>query len=233
MIKIFSEISNFFTFLLRPFLPCGDGVTKVNWGRTLTLPTVLVILQMPIWLSLDRLKLAFDLASQRVDIQQLPPTFFLLVLVGPVIEEFIFRAGLRNPFVCLIAIPSIALLAYFSPIFPFFPVYLGFFLLIAFAIYLYTIDRVKFLVYRYFCKSYNYFFYVTVLSFAAFHIPSGSINNAHQALLQLALVSPYVVTGGLLGYLRLRNGMLSCIAAHSTMNFLSFIGIIFFAKLNV
>jgi membrane protease YdiL (CAAX protease family) len=150
--------------------------------------------------------------------------FFIMVgvIIAPLIEEIIFRAGLRTPtytlffgpiFICLItgnwqfALTFSVIACVFGLLWK----------------YLNTLQNKKknlstsIFRARQFIENYPKIFYFYVISFALIHIGNFGINDISGFLIFFAVIPQFV--GGLcMSYIRLRDGLGYAIALHSTHN---------------
>ncbi|WP_395006411.1 type II CAAX prenyl endopeptidase Rce1 family protein [Undibacterium sp.] len=151
---------------------------------------------------------------------------FIGVFVAPLMEEIIFRAGLRNLKYSLFVGPALI-----SLLFGQWQIAAGIFLLTMFvASYLnfLSLDRrkhkytgEKFRFGRQFIEHYPKIFWLYAGAFSMVHIANYKFSDASGLLVVFAVI-PQLSMGILWGYVRLRDGLSSSIALHSLNNLIVF-----------
>ena len=151
-----------------------------------------------------------------------PQLLFLALGFAPIVEELLFRAGLRRADYTLAIGPALLLLA----IAPW--VRATFIVLAVWVIAALVINRVlawhwsrrpgtRFAFTRRFVAHYAWIFWGYTLAFALMHIGNYSGSGPRGTIVPL-LVLPQFVIGAVLGYLRLRDGLRSSMLMHFLVN---------------
>lgn len=147
----------------------------------------------------------------------------LMVLVGPVLEELVFRAGLRNAHYSLIWGPVLIALnaAAFQVAMVFALISAGLLLLIELykenganrGAYTFTQGR------RY-IQHYPWIFWAYAIGFALMHVLNFQSDGDNSSWLANLAVTPQLLFGLFASYLRLKHGWVSGLILHSTNNLL-------------
>ncbi len=246
------ELRDFLHFVCRPTfgprLPrrpmhalAADWVGCLNWRRIVRWVLLLWAVN---FLVLGPLAAAAALAggaSHRFNAMVLP--WFLALVWAPIMEELMFRLGLRRPGAALWLIPAFALVVFYGR-----DVYVGIFLVVSLALVAMPRpqpraassedSRAGMLVSRQpgadwqpllpgvrfnmrwnrrYRRAFPLVFHVASITFAVLHLLNFSLTNVPWWLLPF-LVLPQWVTGLVLGWLRVRTGIGASIAAHSLFN---------------
>ncbi|MFZ6761027.1 CPBP family intramembrane glutamic endopeptidase [Undibacterium sp. Ji50W] len=146
-----------------------------------------------------------------------------LILFAPIIEELIFRAGLRAPKYSLFICPPLLALVFQSPK----SAMVLAIVICAIAIIDFFVRKradseakaeLQFTRGRNYLRRFPWIFWFYSLFFGLAHV-SNYIFSGTPSFLMLIIVSPQLLVGLALGYLRLRNGILSGMILHALFNF--------------
>jgi hypothetical protein len=155
-------------------------------------------------------------AQHRLDLGHIP--WVTAIFWAPVVEEMLFRYGLRRPAQALWVVPALVLPLMYGP---------GRWTL-ALLVAVVLLARWSFrrgLARRHwgwqwrrrYCRAYPAVFHLAVLVFAGMHLGNFYLNHT-QIWLMPVLVLPQWVTGLVLGWMRTRRGIGASIAVHSMFN---------------
>ncbi len=206
-VRRFSSKSNFYDRWKRIILIAGIGLTF----NLIYLMSIGLVLHT--WTTIE-------------NVQEVTGTsaIFLVLVFAPLIEEIIFRAGLRKlPYTLFVGPALISLL------FGQWQIAAGlFFLTTSIAAYLYMLgldSGGKFRLGRQFIQHYSKIFWLYAGAFAITHITNFRFSDA-SGLLVIFAVMPQLSMGILWGYVRLRDGLSSSITLHFVNN-LTMLSLIF------
>lgn len=152
-------------------------------------------------------------AQHRMDLRDLP--WVAAIFWAPVVEEMLFRYGLRRPLQALWVVPLMALAVYWGP--------RDWTLFIAAIVVLAAVwlsgrrARWSMTLGRSYCAHYGWVFHLAALAFAGVHLNNFALNQMPLWLLPL-LVLPQWLTGLVLGWMRTRRGIGACFALHAVFN---------------
>ena len=156
--------------------------------------------------------------------------FVQSVLLAPLIEEMVFRTALRAPIYSLYVGPVLIIFLSRAT----WRFNLGFIVVIiilAFGAYIYIKQnkrkrgmQTNFFIARQYLQHYPKIFWLYTTAFALIHIINYGINDASGFLVIFAVI-PQFVAGALWGYIRLRDGLMSCMASHALANFVPFVSL--------
>ena len=155
-------------------------------------------------------------ATHRVDVENLP--WLLALIWAPLIEEMLFRYGLRRPLIALWLVPLMGFAIWHGP---------GFeqsmlFLIAIFLLYRSTryaqvpAPRARAWLRRY-RQGFFWIFHISVIAFAVMHIYNFSFQSIAWWMVPL-LVLPQWFTGLVLGWLRVTRGIGAAILLHALFN---------------
>ena len=154
-------------------------------------------------------------------------------VLGPIIEEFLFRYYLNKLFgnLLYIFINTTILIYSFTELTT--KQFLIYILLAAIMIYLINIFLKKNyasrrMIFQLFKKYFYLLFYLSALTFGLVHVGNYQICHNHSILI-IFLVLPQLFAGLILGYARLKYGIFTSIILHSLNNFIA-IGLMFLTK---
>lgn len=153
-------------------------------------------------------------ASHRIDIDALP--WLQAILWAPLVEELLFRYGLRRPLQALWLVPVMAAVVLNGP-----QVWTG--ALAAAAVgtaWLQTHASRRLGGWRWrrrYVRNFGWFFHAATLAFAVVHLANYRLNDMPYWLMPL-LVLPQWVTGLVLGWLRVRRGIGAAVVLHAVFN---------------
>jgi len=220
------EFQEFTTFLKRPKRGTGKQANGWAWlGRVAGFLFLLLLLYIPlsvvsIW---AHTKVQVDSV---LDFGQFGIGIFLIAgFVGPLIEEIIFRAGLRSAGYSLYLGPiAIAIFVAVRDATAFFVLIAQ--VLIIFIVWIMhlrnvenTITKIRYS--RRFLASYPIIFWLYAIAFSQMHIRNYSFEGATAALTIALFQIPQFLAGVVLAYLRLRDGLRSSITLHCLHNLLA------------
>lgn len=229
-VRFRDQLADFLRFVLRPSLAprlsyrsacrrtCSDWLSGIKLGRlikwALFLWTVNLVVLGPIAVSAA----TAGGAQHRLDISAIP--WFQALLWAPIIEEMVFRYGLRRYIQALWLLP-VALVIMFSG-----PTTTAQLSLVAILLFCWwpsvrgepRVIKSTFWAYgRLYSKWFPYVFHISCLAFAAVHLYNFNLKDAPLALLPL-LVLPQWLTGMVLAWMRVRYGIGLSIALHALFN---------------
>lgn len=153
--------------------------------------------------------------------------FLIITVLGPLFEEILCRLNLKISklniiaFIAALIIFSIKLL-FFREIRLHLFVYIG--TIIVFAMIYYPINRYYFSFHKIetFCKSnFKYIFHLFAISFGIMHLTNFETIYWWMIVISPLLIAPYISTGYVLGYIRMKYGFTYGWLIHSTLNFIS------------
>lgn len=216
------ELRELIAFLRKPVRGHAKVLTLRQGWRRIALMLALnfcfiVIVTLPInaalyhWAGLDE-----SVKSDATKISE----WVSVALIGPLLEELVFRAGLRQVKYSLFVAPVLIALLHADKMFVL--IMAGIWLSIAAADairlrYSASADAIRFARSRAFIRRYPYVFWMYAISFGLMHIFNLYSTNGRDYWLVFAL-SSQLFGGALLGYLRLRQGLRSAIAYHVLFN---------------
>ncbi len=148
---------------------------------------------------------------------------FILSILAPVYEEIIFRSLLKFNKTNLILFTStisilISLLFYRSDI----KLGIMFFTILIIFILILIIFKTS-TIQKTYNNHFNYIFYSSILLFGFMHISNFSGSTMLIVLFSPLLVSPQLILGAILGYIRMKNGLAYSILFHLLINFITII----------
>ena len=150
------------------------------------------------------------------------------LLLAPIGEELVFRAGLRQTLYTLAIGPALLILA-IAPWARTTYIALAGWVLIALAAHHWLAGRVfrrlgaRFAFGRRFIANYAWVFWAYTIAFALMHVSNWVGTGPRSALLPL-MVLPQLIVGIALGYVRLRDGLRSSMLLHLMVNMTALIG---------
>ncbi|WP_312427620.1 type II CAAX prenyl endopeptidase Rce1 family protein [Achromobacter sp.] len=224
-----SEIADFWRFIRHPHplsrLPNragGSGLAADWWpgigpGRLLAWAAVLWVINLFALGPVAVVAAGLGGVSHRLDPHNIP--WLTAVLWAPLVEEMLFRYGLRRPRQALWLIPALVPVVLWGP-----KVWTGL-LLAAFILLAVWGLRARpeplkgwdTSWRRYYLQHYGVVFHLIALTFAAVHLTNFVYNKTPYWLLPL-LVLPQWLTGLVLGWMRVRRGIGAAILLHSVFN---------------
>ncbi|MEI2416987.1 CPBP family intramembrane glutamic endopeptidase [Orrella sp. JC864] len=155
-------------------------------------------------------------ASHRMDIDNIP--WLAALLWAPVVEEMLFRHGLRRPVQMLWTVPLVGVALFYGP-----ALWTGALVALAIALALWQAGRRPAPLrcwrpaLRRYVRAFPYVFHLATLAFAGLHLANFSLNAMPFWLMPL-LVLPQWLTGLVLGWLRVRTGILDAMLLHGIFN---------------
>jgi hypothetical protein len=224
-----SEIADFWRFIRHPHplsrLPNragGSGLAADWWpgigpGRLLAWAAVLWVINLFALGPVAVAAAGLGGVSHRLDPHNIP--WLTAVLWAPLVEEMLFRYGLRRPRQALWLIPALVPVVLWGP-----KLWTGL-LLAAFILLAVWGLRARpeplkgwdTSWRRYYLQHYGVVFHLIALTFAAVHLTNFVYNKTPFWLLPL-LVLPQWLTGLVLGWIRVRRGIGAAILLHSVFN---------------
>ncbi|AZY48101.1 CPBP family intramembrane metalloprotease [Bordetella avium] len=217
------EIADWWRFLRRPS-PAGrigprhggalaDWWPNIRFGRLLAWAALLWAFNLFVLGPIAVGAAGLGGAQHRLDPQRLP--WLTAVLWAPLVEELLFRYGLRRPVQALWLVPAIAPAVFWGPQF-----WTG---CLSAAVVLLAIygtrapQPFKSAARRFYSRHFGLIFHLSALAFAAVHLNNFSLNHMAWWMLPL-LVLPQWLTGLVLGWMRMRRGIGASIALHALFN---------------
>ncbi len=200
----------------------GSGLVADWWpgvrpGRILAWAAMLWCINM---FALGPLAVAAAGASgvtHRLDMNNIP--WLTAVLWAPLVEEMLFRYGLRRPAQALWLCPALLPALFWGPRWWTLALVALVLIVAAWSLRPGVSSRVHWDAHwrRYYLKHFGLVFHLVALTFAAVHLSNFSYSHTVFWLLPL-LVLPQWVTGLVLGWMRVRRGIGASIALHATFN---------------
>lgn len=217
----FADLRQFLAKPVRRFSGKSNG--NERWARVAFLAAlgllINLIFVLTIGLALDSwttLEIDRDMTGVAV--------IFAILVIAPLMEEIVFRAGLRNLQYSLFVGPVLITLFFGN-----WQIAAGIFLFsMSVAVYLYFLGSdsrkhqyagERFLFSRQFIQHYPKVFWLYASAFAFVHVANFSFTDASGLLVVFAVI-PQLSMGVLWGYVRLRDGLKSAITLHFLNNLL-------------
>lgn len=214
-----SEVTDLFRFVREP--TCRQqSVEEPDWLlRAVYLSLGVIIALAPFVYVIHSLQEFLGIAESRPGPIINVPTLLYVVVLGPLLEEALYRAGLRNAVYTLLVGPLVTMALLIDSEFQ----------LLVFAVFL-TINAVLAVwnrssffgasqshVEKLYAEKFRLIFWANCFYFAAPHLGNFQLSGTHIGLFWLA-IAPQFVFSVVLSYLRLRNGLKSAIVSHATIN---------------
>jgi hypothetical protein len=152
-------------------------------------------------------------SQHRLDVHHIP--WLMAVSWAPLVEELVFRYGLRRPLQALWLVPLMAVAMVWGP-----HLWTGAIVAVCLTLALWSISRghLKRLRWRrLYCRHFGWVFHLSALTFAALHLANFKLGTSSYWLLPL-LVLPQWMTGLVLTWMRVRRGIGTSIALHALFN---------------
>ena len=223
------EIKACWQYLKHPrYLRRSHPSNKERWSRIALFFTLMLLMDIVFVLTIG---LALDKWTTLDYVPDLDGLefFVIAVLIAPLLEELIFRAGLRVPIYSLYIGPVLITLVGGTTPWQLCLVFIATILMLAFGAHLYIQQRKRergmqtnFFVARQYLQHYPKVFWLYACGFSLVHIVNYGINDASGLLVVFAVI-PQFIAGALWGYIRLRDGLMSSIALHALANFVAFV----------
>lgn len=140
-------------------------------------------------------------------------SWFKVILFAPVLEEFLFRYGLRKPIEYLVLCPLIIFI-FILHVRLSIIIILG---IILFILYIFLKKYIKYNFFRNYIKYFPYIFHIASILFALLHILNFSYIEKFPILMPI-LVLPQWITGMVLGWIRVRCNTYDSILLHALFN---------------
>lgn len=218
------EFSDFLRFVRRPRLAprlprlampalAADWVGSLNLPRILRWVALLWAINLLVLGPLAAGAAFFSGAGHRFNPADLP--WFLALVWAPVVEELMFRYGMRRPGAALWLLPAFILVVHSGST-------LAVGLVLAVSLALVASGRLpgvrwSFRLNRRYRDLFPWVFHALTVAFAVLHLLNFQLGSAPWWLLPV-MVLPQWVTGLVLGWLRVRGGIGASILAHSIFN---------------
>lgn len=224
------EFAEFFRYIRRPGLSPrkphrggGDGWWKdwapsTSFGRLLQWAACLWAINIFVFAPIAMIVATKAGAAHRLDINNIP--FLTAVLWAPVVEELLFRYGLRRPQLSWWLIPVMVFVVVTGPALH------SIVLLLLVLMFIVMLDIWRLTTYEhalkwrwrvYYRQFFPLVFHGSVLVFAALHLWNFRLNEMNWWLMPL-LVLPQWFTGMVLGWMRVRDGIGVAIVMHMVFN---------------
>ncbi len=220
------ELTDFFEFLKRPRYTTEEGketpVLKTAFKVFLIIIVLFTMINglihsfLGLFFTLPKDELEEFLSSLKIGRWGI---FAVIVLVGPVMEEFIFRFPLvfRIQYISIIfAILFAVVIHYFIPYLPVFMV-----LLLLLVVFSYFGPKYEKEILAIWVRYFRFVVWFSAISFGLWHIGNFEIVKASHYLIVPLLVLPQLGTGFILSYVRLtyKRGFLIGLLVHMFINF--------------
>lgn len=220
-----SELADFWRFLRHPRLrvrrlarragagALADFHPHIRVGRLFAWVAVLWVVNLFVLGPLAGAAAGAGGSVHRLDVHHIP--WMTAVLWAPLVEELVFRFGLRRPLIALWFIPLAAVAMVAGPRW-----WTGVLLAVALALAVGLTLRMRptrFRWRRWYSRHFGWFFYLSAFAFAALHLRNFNLGAGSYALLPL-LVLPQWITGLVLSWMRVRRGVGASIALHALFN---------------
>lgn len=217
------EIGDFARFVARPRRARGKPSTrKQRLNRVIFFTLAWIMVSLPLAAILNAIE---EAAGIHYMTPRLPRNILVGVLVigalGPLIEELVYRAGLRSPMFCLILVPVVAVATVA-------PTMTGAAITACTAVVLWALAvaarrraalsaGARSRMAKQFIRGYPKIFHLNCYLFAIAHASTYQFAGM-QASLIFILVFPLAIGAAVMGYLRLRDGLASSIMVHCLYN---------------
>jgi len=153
-------------------------------------------------------------ASHRIDVEALP--WAQAIFWAPLMEEMLFRYGLRRPLQAAWIVPAMAVVVLNGP-----HVWTGALAAAVIGAAWLQVGRGRLRAgwrwRRWYAEHFGWFFHAATLAFAVVHLANYNLNGMSYWLMPL-LVLPQWVTGLVLGWLRVRRGIGAAVGLHAAFN---------------
>ena len=211
-------LSNYLLFLRSPVYL--SKTYAVQWREMLTMFVLYIAISFPLGIVIGQIAEQLDLDHRLTDIGT--TEIWLAILLVPAVEELLFRLWLKVDQRTLFSSAILILLtiALFVQLVSYW-ITVGLLVIGIVALVIAVLDatkRIEKIVARYF----NILFYSSVLLFGIVHIFNYLPLTWQTWLLAPILVSPQLILGSMLGFIRVRYGILYAILFHMMVNALLF-----------
>ncbi|WP_321309910.1 type II CAAX prenyl endopeptidase Rce1 family protein [Marinifilum fragile] len=207
------------TFTDYLFFPGHIHQAKFEWKSFVLFVIAYFFLGMPMSVIGGVVVKALNITNS---LKQMELNFFKVVVFAPLVEESLFRLLLKPKLKNLItySIISIVLISY---LFWMEKYVIAFVLLgIQFLVLMLLYKRQEYLrnFYRIYLKRFSYFFYFSVIMFGMVHLTNFKYPELSIwiVLLSPLLILPQLLMGCILGFIRMKWGIIYCILFHATIN---------------
>ena len=172
---------------------------------------------IPISIVIHFLNRYFNLETFKPELSKLYSVLFI-ILIGPIFEEIIFRSWLRftrnNLIVFIIALSVLDLYSVFQSKIELTIVLFFILLIVLIIVKYYSIKRIEMFI----SSNFKYFFYATAISFGLLHAFNSSGNIYLILGLSIILGAPQIIGGFILGFIRMKYGLIYSILFHIMIN---------------
>lgn len=191
---------------------------KINWNNFFSLFLVAFFISLfysPIYLILN---LIIEIPENKINLS--PFYFFIgMVFLIPVIEEIIFRLILKPLKKNLILILFTTFIIIIISLIRKNYLILTISLFTVMVILFFLTKKRNIINLQYFIiKKFKWVFYFSCLLFGFIHISNYDLNTLNLLIITPLLITPKVILGGFLGYIRMQYGILYSIVFHSLLN---------------
>lgn len=216
---VFSELRTFLQFARKPFRTFKQrSTTKEAIAAVGALFLVLALIEVFLFIPLLYLKQHMTDVVSVYKGESLASNFMTGVLVAPILEELINRAGLRKgPYLLLFGMPLVTTVVGYAP------VGAGMFVALVFIAAAGELRQKPGLTFqrgRAVIAHFPLLFWMFALAFGIFHFDAYNANGTLSPIVPVLLLSP-VLGGLMLGYVRIRYGLLAAIALHIANNLMA------------
>lgn len=214
-----SEIIHLYRFIQQPICR-RQCVTDRRWAvRAIFLSLLVVILLTPFVYFINSLQEFLGIAESQPTATANPATFFSVVFFAPLIEEGLFRSGLRNPICSLVLAPvvAIAFLINSEQHLLVFAIFLMIIALLTVAHWNLFFGDLQARLRKLHARKFKIIFWANCFYFSCAHLNNFQLSGT-KILLFWIVITPQLLFAIVFSYLRLRDGIKSAILSHATIN---------------
>jgi membrane protease YdiL (CAAX protease family) len=155
--------------------------------------------------------------------------YFMLVVIAPIVEESIFRGALHYSRWGVSFFVSVLLLTitYMSKINELISIHVGFVYMacmLLFPMFYFATKRFDAVFEAFWSKNFKYIFHLVAVGFGLVHL--SNYDNISNYLFAVPLVTSQIVSGYVLGFVRMKLGFGYSVALHSAWNFVAGLGLL-------
>jgi membrane protease YdiL (CAAX protease family) len=191
----------------------ADFTPRISIGRLLSWAAILWTLNIFLLGPLAGAAAGASGSQHRLDIHHIP--WLMAVSWAPLVEELVFRYGLRRPLQALWMVPLMAVAMVWGP-----HLWTGAIVAVALGLAWWSASRLRPHRYRWrraYSRHFGWVFHLSVLAFAGLHLKNFTLSGSSDWLLPL-MVLPQWVTGLVLTWMRIRRGIGASVALHAVFN---------------
>lgn len=217
-----------FTYLKNPVY-CQNEKPKIS--DLLKLYLIYFVFAIPIGIAIFLVTKGFHLTNVLNKIPKTPKNILMVVLVGPIIEETLFRSWLkfkkRNVILFLVVLLVISALLFYHTLLPKGRAFDNIMAVTHLTIFLGLIVLLKFIGRRrietFIISKFKYFFYGTTILFGLLHATNYVGNPWIILAFAPILGAPQLFVGSMLGYIRMKHGLVYSMLFHIFFNLIAFL----------